>query len=69
MHAIGICHYVMAALVPELAVRLIKEDMKVCDESARQILPESRRFGDPSRSNTWHASQCPTPQLARYTWG
>jgi hypothetical protein len=44
MHAIGICHYVMAALVPELAVRLIKEE-KVCDESARQILQESRRFG------------------------
>jgi len=46
MRAIGIGHYVVTVLVPELAVMLVKEDMKVCDESARQILHESARLGD-----------------------
>jgi RTC4-like domain len=34
MRAIGIGHYIVTVLVPELAAMLIKEDMKVCDESA-----------------------------------
>jgi hypothetical protein len=46
MRTIGICYFVMAVLVSELAVMLIKEDMKVCDESARQILQEGRRLGE-----------------------
>jgi hypothetical protein len=46
MRTIGIGHYVITVLVPELAVMLVKEDMKVCDESARQILQESGRLGE-----------------------
>jgi hypothetical protein len=44
MRAIRIGHYIVTVLVPELAVMLVKEDMKVCDESARQILQEGGRL-------------------------
>ena len=43
MSAIRIGHYVVTVLVPELAMMLVKDDMKVCDESARQILQEGER--------------------------
>jgi hypothetical protein len=46
MLTIGIYHFVKAVLVPELAVMLIKKDMKACDESARQILQKGRRLGE-----------------------
>lgn len=39
--ATGICSYVITVLVPELAMILVKDDMKVCDRSAREILRES----------------------------
>ena len=42
----GVGLYVTTVLVPELAAMLVKEDMKVCDASARQILHESARLGD-----------------------
>ena len=39
---VGVGAYVVTVLVPELAVILIKEDMKVDDdETARQILQKS----------------------------
>jgi hypothetical protein len=38
--------YVATVLVPEVVVILIKEDMKVCDERAQQILEESACFGE-----------------------
>ncbi len=38
--------YSQAVLVPELAVTLIKEDMNVDDESARQIMRESVDIGE-----------------------
>lgn len=38
--------YSQAVLVPELAVRLIKEDMDVDDDSARQIMRESVDIGE-----------------------
>jgi hypothetical protein len=38
--------YVQAVLVPELTVRLIREDMAVTEESARQILLESVEVGE-----------------------
>jgi hypothetical protein len=39
---VGVGVYVVTVLVPGLAVMLIKEDMKVCDdETARQILQKS----------------------------
>ena len=50
---IGICHFVTGVLVPELAVMLIKDDMKLCDESARQILGRLKTvkpvFGTPGK--------------------
>ena len=37
--------------VPELAVMLIHEDMKVCDETARQILQVSVHLGETLHDN------------------
>ena len=42
----GLIYYVITVLVPELAVMLIQEDMKVCDETARQILQVSAHLGE-----------------------
>jgi hypothetical protein len=46
MRATGVGSYVVTVLVPELAVMLVMEDMKVCDESARQILQKSTLLGE-----------------------
>jgi hypothetical protein len=35
IRASGLIYYVITVLVPELAVMLIQEDMKVCNETAR----------------------------------
>lgn len=42
----GVVGYAQSVLVPELAVRLVKEDMGVNDDSARQILRESISLGE-----------------------
>jgi RTC4-like domain len=42
MRVIRIGHYVVTVLVP---VMLVKEGMKVCDESAGRILREGGRLG------------------------
>lgn len=42
----GVPDYVNAVLVPELAVMLIKEDMRVAEEVARDILRKSTRLGE-----------------------
>lgn len=42
----GVAAYAQAVLVPELAVHLVKEDMNVNDESARQILRDSIGIGE-----------------------
>ncbi|KAE8371795.1 RTC4-like domain-containing protein [Aspergillus bertholletiae] len=42
----GVVGYAQAVLVPELAVRLVKEDMEVSDEVARQILRDSIDIGE-----------------------
>ena len=42
----GVADYVVTVLVPELAVMLIKEDMRACDEEARRVLRESARIGE-----------------------
>lgn len=42
----GVAGYAQAVLVPELAVLLVKEDMNVSDEEARQILRESIDIGE-----------------------
>jgi len=38
--------FVQAVLVPEMAVRLIMEDMKVTEKRARKVLEESRSIGE-----------------------
>ncbi|KAA8573988.1 hypothetical protein EYC84_005527 [Monilinia fructicola] len=38
--------FVESVVVPEVTVLLIKEDMKVDEEAAREILQESREIGD-----------------------
>ncbi|KAI2602364.1 hypothetical protein GGR54DRAFT_624576 [Hypoxylon sp. NC1633] len=42
----GYTGYVQAVLVPELAVRLIMEDMDVAEEDAREILQDSIEIGE-----------------------
>lgn len=42
----GVAAYAQAVLVPELSVLLVKEDMNVSDEEARQILRESMDIGE-----------------------
>lgn len=43
---IGVSGFAQAVLVPELTVLLIKEDMGIDDDAARQILRESMEIGD-----------------------
>ena len=42
----GVAGYVQSVLVPELAVRLISEDMKCGVQEARQIMKDSAGLGD-----------------------
>ncbi|KAL5359728.1 RTC4-like domain-containing protein [Aspergillus floccosus] len=42
----GVVGYAQHVLVPELAMRLVKEDMEVNDEAARMILRESIEIGE-----------------------
>lgn len=42
----GVVGYAQSVLVPELAIRLVKEDMGVSDDTARQILRESISLGE-----------------------
>ncbi|KAF5860279.1 hypothetical protein ETB97_001757 [Aspergillus alliaceus] len=42
----GVVGYAQAVLVPELAVRLVKDDMEVNDDTARQILRDSIDIGE-----------------------
>lgn len=42
----GVVGYAQFVLVPELTMRLVKEDMDVCDETARQIMRESIDIGE-----------------------
>jgi RTC4-like domain len=46
IRATGVSDFVITVLVPELAVMLVKEDMKVCDKTARQVLQESASLGE-----------------------
>lgn len=45
VRTVGVADHVVTALALELTVMLIKEDMKVCSERARQIL-ENMRLGE-----------------------
>lgn len=42
----GVAGYAQCVLVPELAMRLVKEDMGVDDEMARTIMRESIELGE-----------------------
>ena len=42
----GVSRYVQAVLVPELATLLIKDDMKVDEERAREVLNDSVDIGN-----------------------
>ena len=42
----GVSDFIITILMPELAVMLVKEDMKVCDKTARQVLQESASLGE-----------------------
>ncbi|CAG8975684.1 hypothetical protein HYALB_00007887 [Hymenoscyphus albidus] len=46
MSARGVTGFVQSVLVPEVAVLLIKEDMKISIEEARDLLAESARMGE-----------------------
>lgn len=46
MQMAGISAYVQSVLVPELTVMLVKEDMGVNNENARQIMKQSMKMGD-----------------------
>ena len=42
----GVSGYVQAVLIPELAVLLIKDDMQVDEEEAREVLRDSVDIGN-----------------------
>lgn len=42
----GVSGFVQAVLVPELAQRLVMEDMRVGDDRARDVIVESAELGD-----------------------
>ena len=46
VQAAGVAGYAQSVLVPELAAQLVKEDMGVSDEVARQILRDSIDLGE-----------------------
>lgn len=46
IQATGVSGFIQTVLVPELTVMLVKEDMKVGDKRARQIIRESMAIGD-----------------------
>ena len=41
----GVHGYVAAVLVPEMATRLVMQDLRVGEEEARSVLRESRHLG------------------------
>lgn len=58
--AAGAAAYAQAVLVPELTVLLIKKDMKVDSQDARQILRESTDIGlrlNPAEQDRIHVEQ------------
>ena len=42
----GVSGFVQAVLVPELALKLVSEDMKISDDDARDVIAESAELGD-----------------------
>lgn len=46
MQTAGVSGFVQAVLVPELTVMLVRDDMDIKDEEARQVIRESMEIGD-----------------------
>jgi hypothetical protein len=46
IRATEVSDFVITVLVLELAVKLVKEDIKVCNKTARQVLQESASLGE-----------------------
>lgn len=42
----GVSSYVQSVLIPELATLLVKDDMRVDDDAARDILRQSANLGE-----------------------
>jgi RTC4-like domain len=43
---IGVAGYILTVLVPELAIQLIKDDMKISKKQAHVVLKESTELGE-----------------------
>jgi RTC4-like domain len=51
IRASGLIYYIITVLILELAVMLIQENIKVCDETVRQILQVSAHLGETLHDN------------------
>ncbi|KAK3080456.1 hypothetical protein LTS18_001225 [Coniosporium uncinatum] len=60
----GVSRYVQSVLVPELATRLVMQDMDVSEVRAMQVLEESGEIGELVNEDLDEATQMPLPQLA-----
>jgi len=59
----GVSGYVQSVLVPELATRLVMQDMDTSEERAMQVLEESGEIGELVNEDVDEATQMPLPQL------
>ena len=58
----GVSRYVQAVLVPELAVLLVMDDMKVDEEKAREVLRDSVDIGNLLNEEEDEMITDPTPE-------
>ncbi len=58
----GVSRYVQAVLVPELAVLLVMDDMKVDEEKAREVLRDSVEIGNLLNEEEDEIITDPTPE-------
>lgn len=64
----GVTGYAQLVLVPELAMRLVKEDMGVSDDSARQILRDSMVLGAELNPELNDAVPVPAEEEKHHAW-
>ncbi len=58
----GVSRYVQAVLVPELAVLLVMDDMKIDEEKAREVLRDSVEIGNLLNEEEDEIITDPTPE-------
>lgn len=58
----GVSRYVQAVLVPELAVLLVMDDMKVDEEKAREVIRDSVDIGNLLNEEEDEMITDPTPE-------